>query len=464
MTRRITAIADGRALGEVTELGVADVPALVAAAKSAYAGWGRLAAHARADALAAAAVELAGLTAGLAPLHAAESGKVMSQARGEIAGAARMLSRNAELCRYAAGEVAPTGAFPGGEDDLTIVERVPLGVVVAVIPFNFPVELAMEKAGAALAAGNTVIVKLPPQNPLATRAAVEAVATRLPEGVLQAVFGDNEFAAALCAAPGVAAVSLTGSVGAGIAVASATARLLRPLHLELGGNGAAIVLPDADLDLVVSESLRGRLLMNGQACAATKRIIAHADIAADLTERFAVALSAISPSDPLDADARLGPLIDARAAARVEAQVQNTIAAGARRVLGGAPDGAWFAPTLLAGVPASAAIVGDDEVFGPVFPIIEVASEQEALTVANATSLRLTAAVFSADWPRAVGLAQQLDFGGVVVNGTNNYRPPVVPFGGVELAGAGREGFGYAMDELSRTRFIALRRIRGASR
>lgn len=459
--REITAIADARRLGEVVELGTEAVPGLVAHAQAAFTQWGYTAPHERADALQAGASQLAALSAQLAPIHAAESGKVITQARGELAGAVRMVSRNAELCRYAAAEVAPTGAFPGGENDLTIVERVPLGVVVAVIPFNFPVELAMEKAAAALAAGNTVIVKLPPQNPLATRAAVEAVAAGLPEGTLQAVYGDNEFAAALCAAPGVAAVSLTGSVGAGVAVATATARLLRPLHLELGGNGAAIVLPDADLDYVVSESLRGRLLMNGQACAATKRIIAHRSIAAELTDRFAAALSSVSPSDPLQETARLGPLIDARAAARVQAQVEATIAAGATRVLGGAADGPWFAPTVLSAVPASAPIIGDDEVFGPVFPIVEVDSAEEALIVANATSLRLTAAVFSNDWPAAMQLAQRLDFGGVVVNGTNNYRPPIVPFGGVELAGTGREGLGYTMDELSRTRFIALRRLRG---
>lgn len=459
---QITAIATSEVLGEIAETAAEEVPGLVQRSAAAGAEWARLAPHLRADALSAGAQNLTGQAEVLGRLHAAESGKVLSQAVGELHGAAGLIARNAELCRYQAGEVAPTGAVPRTADDLTIVERVPLGVVVAVIPFNFPVELAMEKAAAALAAGNSVIVKLPPQNPLATKAAVEVLAAQLPDGLLQTVYGSNDMAQALCSDAGVAAVSLTGSVGAGIAVAQATAAQLRPLHLELGGNGAAIVLPDADLDLVVAQTLSGRLLMNGQACAATKRIIAHRDIAAELTERLATALRRISPVDPVLADAQLGPLIDARAAARVADQVQATVAAGARAVLGGVADGPWFAPSLLAEVAPTAAILHDDEVFGPVFPVVSVDSAASAVNLANDTSLRLTAAVFSADWQAGLTLAQQLDFGGVVVNGTNNYRPPVVPFGGVGLAGAGREGLGYTIDELSRTRFIALRGFRGA--
>ncbi|GAA2719904.1 aldehyde dehydrogenase family protein [Actinocorallia aurantiaca] len=440
------------------------VPGIVAAARAAFPGWRDAAPHARADVLRRAADLVRGRLEELAVLHAGESGKVISQARNEVRGAARLLEVNAELGRTWTGTLAPTGALPGGERDLTLVERVPVGVVVAVIPFNFPVELTVEKAAAALATGNVVIVKPPPQNPRATTEVCELLhEAGVPRDVLQVVPGGTELSAALCAAPGVDAVSLTGSVGAGVAVASATASLLRPLHLELGGNGAAIVLPDADLDLVVSETLRGRLLMNGQACAATKRVLAHRSIAADLTERLHAALAEIRPEDPLKEDARLGPLIDAGAAARVAGQVRRVVSEGGRRILG-APeaDGPWYAPALLADVPASAAVACDDEIFGPVFPVIPVEDEAEAVAVANSSALRLTAAVFSPDLPRAMAVAQRLDFGGVVLNGTNNYRPPVVPFGGVGLAGAGREGDGYTIEEMTRTRFLAIRGLRPA--
>lgn len=461
--RTITAPGTGEVLGAVRPTAVAEVPGIIAAAKAAQRTWAAAAPHHRADALLAAAAELDGRVEDLGRRHARESGKILPQALHEVRGAIGLLRRNAELGRMAGGEVLPTGGLPGGERDLTIVERVPLGVIVAVLPFNFPIELGMEKAAAAIAAGNTAVVKLPPQNPLTTLDVLDTVARHLPEGVLQVVDADNETAAALCAEPGVAAVSLTGSVGAGLAVARAAAPELRPLHLELGGNGAAIVRADADLDLVVSEALRGRLLMNGQACAATKRIIAHRAIAAELTERLVAALSGIAPDDPLAPDARLGPLIDARAAATVEDQVRRAVHGGARRALGQAPDGARTWPTVLAEVPPEAAVLHDDEIFGPVLPVVAVDGDDEAVELANATRLRLTAAVFSADWPRAVDLAGQLDMGGVVVNGTGNYRPPIVPFGGVDLAGTGREGIGWTIAELTRTRFIALRGLRPAA-
>lgn len=455
--------ADGAVLGSVVDVAPDAVGGLVAAARAALPGWRTAAPHARADVLRRAADLLAARAEDLALLHARESGKVLTQARHEVRGAARLLEWNAELGRTWTGAVAPTGALPGGERDLTVVERVPLGVVAAVVPFNFPVELTVEKTAAALATGNVVLVKPPPQNPLTTLAVVDLLREAgVPDGVVQAVPGGTATSAALCADPGVDAVSLTGSVGAGVAVARATAATLRPLRLELGGNGAAIVLPDADLDLVVAETLRGRLLMNGQACAATKRLLVHRTVADEVTARLADALVDVAPADPTREDARLGPLIDAGAAARVAGQVATAVADGGRQVLGGAPDGAWFAPALLADVPTGAGVAVDDEIFGPVVTVVPVADEAEAVAVANATSMRLTAAVFSADLPRAVALAGELDFGGVVVNGTNNYRPPVVPFGGVALAGAGREGIGYTAEEMTRTKFLAIRGLRPA--
>ncbi|MGN0064995.1 MAG: aldehyde dehydrogenase family protein [Nocardioides sp.] len=462
MSARTISTVDGAALGEVTVVEPDAVPGIVAAAREAQPLWAAAAPYQRAALLHAAADELATMVDDLAVLHSRESGKIAPQAHHEVLGAVNLLRRNADLGRLQAGELAPTGSLPGGEQDLTLVERVPLGVVVAVIPFNFPVELTMEKAAAALAAGNTVVVKLPPQNPLTTSAVLDVLARHLPVGVVQQVYADLPASAALAAADGVDAVSLTGSVAAGQAVAAATATTLRPLHLELGGNGAAIVRADADLDHVVAECLRGRLLMNGQACAATKRVLVHASVAAELTERLVAALADVKPTDPLAEGARLGHLIDAGAAARVEAQVQHAVSQGARRVLGSPPDGAFFAPTVLAGVPASADVMHDDEIFGPVWPVHAYESDEDAVALANDTTLRLTAAVFSADVPTALAMAARLDFGGVVVNGTNNYRPPVVPFGGVALAGAGREGIGWSLDELTRTKFTAVRGIRPA--
>lgn len=461
-SRTVFAAGSSEELGSISPISVTDVPLIVASARKAFHDWAAAAPHQRAALLTAAADELTALIGPLSADHAKESGKILVQAEHEVRGAIGLLRANAELGRKQAGEIAPTGSLPGGERDLTIIERVPLGVVVTVIPFNFPIELTMEKAAAALATGNTVIVKLPPQNPLATRTALKVLDRHLPAGVLQYVDADVQTSSELCSATGVDAVSLTGSVGAGISVARATSSALRPLHLELGGNGAAIVRPDADLELVVSETLRGRLLMNGQACAATKRLIVHREVVDEVTDRLVAALSEIAPTDPLATGARLGPLINQQAAQRVEDQVQRALRDGGRRALGTPPEGAWFSPTVLADLPSTAAVLHDDEIFGPVVAVSAVNDDAEAVALANDTSMRLTASVFSTDWPRAVAIAGQLDFGGVVVNGTNNYRPPVVPFGGVDLAGSGREGIGWTFAELTRTRFIALRGFRPA--
>jgi len=461
----VRAPADRAEVGELPNATMDDVKQAVAAARDALDGWRRGAPHARAAILRRGAEGLRAHLSELASLHARESGKVITQARKEVLGAADLLEANASLGRFAKGEVAPTGAVPGFERDLTWVERVPLGIIVCIIPFNFPVELTIEKAGAALAAGNVAIVKPPPQNPLATARTVEIlVEAGLPEAVLQVVPGGADVGSALCTAPGVDAVSLTGSVGAGLAVAAATAQLLRPLHLELGGNGASIVLGDADLQHVVLETIRGRTLMNGQACAATKRLVVERSRARDLTERLDEALGAVRMGDPLDEASELGPLIDRSAAARVADQVRRAREQGASLVRGSwKVDDAWFPPALLADVPIDADVARDDEIFGPVATVIPVAGDDEAVRVVNASSLGLTAAVFSADLPRAISIAERLQVGGVVINGTNNYRPPVVPFGGVGMAGYGREGLGYSYEELTRTRFIALRGVRPAT-
>jgi acyl-CoA reductase-like NAD-dependent aldehyde dehydrogenase len=462
--RTIHALADGAVLGSVRESTVEDVTMAVAAATAALDSWRRAAPHDRAAILSRAAILLRERAEDLGLLHARESGKVITQARKEVMGAAALLDENAHVGRFDSGYLAPTGALPGGERDLTIVERVPLGVIAAVIPFNFPVELTIEKAGAALAAGNTVILKPPPQNPLATIATAAAlIEAGLPDGVLTVLPGGREVSAALCAAPGVDGVSLTGSVGAGVAVAKATAHLLRPLHLELGGNGAAVVMDDADLDLVVSETLRGRLLMNGQACAATKRLVVHREIASEVVERLQVALAAVRVGDPADETSEVGPLIDATNADRVAAQVDNVVAQGGTLVLGGSSAReSWYQPTLLGSVPATADVAADDEIFGPVVTTIPFDDDEESVRIVNRSQLALTAAVFSADLERAMAVAERLEVGGVVINGTNNYRPPVVPFGGVGLAGTGREGIGYTYEDLTRTRFIAIRGVRPA--
>ncbi|MGD9571479.1 MAG: aldehyde dehydrogenase [Thermoleophilia bacterium] len=452
----------GEVLGEVAVTPAPEVAGVVERARAAQPGWAELPVSERAAVLEVAADLLEPDAEALALLLAAESGKPIGQARFEVGGSIRLLRANAAEGRRLDGRVLPTEGNPGTERDIAFTRREPLGVVAAVIPFNFPAELYVEKCAAALVAGNAVVAKPPIEDPLVVARFHDAlVQAGAPADVLGVVHGGRDVGAALAADPGVDAVSLTGSTAAGVSVAEASAARLRPLHLELGGNNACLVLDDADLELVTSELAFGRLMMNGQACSASKRVLVDPSLHDDLVERLAAVAAAQVVGPATDPGTTVGPLITTEAALRVHSQMRAAVAQGASVAHGGTPpDGPFVAPTVLAGVPAEAGVAADDEIFGPVFTVIPVGGDAEALRVANASSFGLMASVFSGDLERALALAERLHAGGVVINGTDNYRPPVIPFGGVKMSGTGREGIGYTLQELTREKVIVLRRIR----
>ncbi|MCB0863708.1 MAG: aldehyde dehydrogenase [Solirubrobacterales bacterium] len=449
-------------LGEVELTDPAEVADVVARAVAARRAWTELPSGRRADLLDAAADLLEPEVESLGRLLASESGKPIGQATNEVRGGLHFLRGNAAEGRRLVGRMLPSESNARSEWDLAFTRREPLGVVAAILPFNFPVELFVEKCAAALVGGNAVVVKPPLEDPLVVGRFREAlIEVGVPADVIAAVHGDAEVGAALAEAPGIDAISLTGSTAAGIAVARATAEKLRFLHLELGGNNASLILEDADMDLVAAEMLRGRVLMNGQACSASKRVIVHRSLHDELVTRMIEAVEAQKVGAATRADTTIGPLIHEGAATRVAAQVANARSQGAEIAAGtGESDGAYFAPTLLAGVPQTADIAIDDEIFGPVFNLIPVDSEEQALEVANSSSFGLMSSVFSADYHRALIVAERLESGGVVINGTDNYRPPEFPFGGVKLSGRGREGIGYTLEELTREKPIVFRYFR----
>lgn len=449
-------------LGAVQLTGPAAVQGVVDAARAAQGAWARTTLAERADRLEAAADALRPEAEALGELLARESGKPLAQARFEVRASIGLLADNARVGRRWEGRVLPTEGLGGTARDLAYTRREPLGVVGAILPFNFPVELFVEKAAAGLVGGNAVVSKAPLEAPLVVerfqRAFVEA---GIPAAVTPLLHGDREVGVALSQARGLDAISLTGSTAAGIAVAQAGAPTLRRLHLELGGNNAAVVLADADLDLVVEELAYGRLLMNGQACSASKRILVHPSLHDELVERLAAVVDRQVLGPPADPATTVGPLINAAAARRVHQQVDRAVAQGAQRVRGGdVPSEALLPPVLLADVPAAAAVATDDEIFGPVFVVVRADGPQRAIALANASSFGLMASVFSRDVQLALAVAERLEAGGVVINGTDNYRPPVIPFGGVKLSGGGREGLGFTIDELTREKTIVLRRFR----
>jgi acyl-CoA reductase-like NAD-dependent aldehyde dehydrogenase len=449
-----------RELGVVQPASASMVSETISKSVAAQPAWAARRTGERADILERAAALIDGQATEWSRLLAEESGKILAQAQFELKLAAAITRGNAERLRPMGGDLLPTGALESTADDIAWVRRIPLGVVAAVLPFNFPVELFAEKAAAALAMGNAVIVKPPEQDPLAVIAMLGAfLSAGVPPDVLAVLPGGRQTGAALCADPRLAAVSLTGSTRAGLEVAAIP--VLRKLHLELGGNDAAILCGDADLDLASGELVFGRTLMNGQACAANKRIIVHRSISDELVERLSARLAAMQVGDPLDPASSIGPLISAEAAERVGNQVARAVEQGGRLALGShSSRGAFFNPCIIANVPRSAGVANDDEIFGPVLTCIPFEKEEEAVSIANQSSFALSGCVFSRDWARALQISDQLACGGVVINGTGNYRPPFVPFGGVKQSGLGREGLGFPLEEMSQPRYTVLRRIR----
>lgn len=464
LTLAITAPTGGAPLGFTERTPVAEVQPAIDRARTAQPAWARRTLAERADLLEAAADLLEPQLGELGKLLASESGKPIQQARNETRWATDLLRSNAQVGRRMVGEVLPTEGQHGTELDIAFTRRVPLGVIAVVLPFNFPVELFVEKCAAALVAGNTVVVKAPLEDPLTVgRFHAALIDAGVPNDALVLLHGDRDVGAALAAGDGIDAISLTGSTGAGVAVAQASADRLRRLHLELGGNNACLVLDDADLDLVVSELSYGRLLMNGQACAASKRILVHSSLHDALAERLSAFVGAAVVGPATDEATTIGPLISMTAADRVAGQIQRAVAEGAELAAGtGVADGAYVAPVVLANVPHSAAVATDDEIFGPAFSLIPVGGPAEAVELANRSSFGLMGSVFSRDVQRAMAVAERLEVGGVVLNGTDNYRPPIIPFGGVKMSGSGREGIGYTIDELSTVKSIILRRFRSA--
>lgn len=399
----------------------------------------------------------------IAEILTKETGKTLREAEDEFRVCTKVTRGYCEMAAHLYGNCMPGGSTLGNQEkDIIFTRREPLGVMAVILPFNYPVDLFSHKVMPALIAGNAVIVKPPTDNPLAITRMVEILyEAGVPDRAVQVVTGGGSaIGSYLCGNPGLDAISMTGSTETGISIYKKAAENLTRVFLELGGNDAFIVLDDADVDLAVDEAIGNRLGNAGQICCASKRFIVDKSLANEFAEKLAEKLSHIKMGDPMDPSCTVGSLISERAAKQVEEQVNTCIAEGAHCLLGGKRyDRVFFQPTVLTDVTADMDVAKDMEIFGPVFPIIPVSSEEKAIQVANQSCYGLSGAVFSKNVGRAISVASRLETAGNVINGGSAYRIPDLAFGGYKKSGIGREGISRTLEELTQEKNYILKGV-----
>ncbi|OXM55961.1 aldehyde dehydrogenase [Amycolatopsis thailandensis] len=383
-----------------------------------------------------------------------ETGKPLVDCRVEVARTIVTWQAAAEEVSRLHGETVPLDLLPSGDGLVGFWKRKPIGVVVGIAGFNYPLLLASHKIAPAIAAGCPVVVKPAPQTPLATLWLVHLIRelTDLP-AMVQLVTGDAAVGSALVTDRRAGAVSFTGSalVGHRIARDAAPTKTL----LELGSNAALVVAEDADLDTAADAVLRGGFYASGQACISVQRVLVVDAVAEEFTERVLARLGEVVTGDPRDEKTRVSALIDPGSTKRVQEWVDKATSAGARLV-GGGVDGRVIRPTVLLDVP-DGLDCWDEEIFGPVVCVRRVSSVDEAFDAVNASRYGLHASVFSASLKTAFRALDELEVGGVVVNEVPGFRSDTMPYGGVKDSGIGREGPRFAVEELTVTRMAVLR-------
>ena len=458
MTSLITPVynpATGEIITQVPEATAADVATYVAQGMLGQAAMAATPAHQRQAMLLKLADLMEADLEELARLDAAENGKPIQQTRGEVQAAIRIIRGYAAEATRIFGRQFPMDAVPGLENHFAVTIRQPLGLVAALIPFNYPVELYSHKAAAALAAGNAVITKAPSRCPLALFKIHEYYALAgFPQYAHQVLIGNREVVAALADHPDIAAVTLTGSSPAGRTVAERCARRFAKVFLELGGNDPMIILDDANLDLAVDAIVYGRLARgNGQICCAVKRVYATEGIYDELAARIIAKTQQLIVGDQLNEATDVGPLIGEKDAIGVEDAIAHLVAEGATLAAGGARQGTFITPAVLTNVPADSPTMAE-EIFGPVVPLVRVGSLDEAITLANDTPYGLQASIFTQDINRALKAATRINVGSVMINGTTAMRAENLPFGGTGETGGYREGLHDTVLDFTRQKTI----------
>ena len=450
--------ATGETLDTVPRATEQDIHQALQAAQTGAQRMRALPAHERAAILLRVAASMEAEGEELARLLARENGKPIRQTREEVSAAVRIFRGFAEESRRLFGRSMSLDMVPGMERHFAFTLRQPVGVVAAIVPFNYPVELYAHKGAAALAAGNAVILKPPSDCPLALlRIAGYLEEAGLPRAAHQVITGPGATVGeALAAAPEVQLISLTGSAAAGVRIATLAAQSLKKVHLELGGNDATIVCADADLDKAAEAVVLGRLARgNGQICCAVKRVLVASEVYEEFTDLLAARTGGLKLGNPLEEATDVGPLINEEAARRVEEDIQEAARQGAAIRAGGSRSGCFVEPTVLTAVPPHARLLREES-FGPVAPVVSFGTLEEAVAMANDSPYGLQAAVFTHDLSTALDVAHRLEVGGVIVNWSSAVRVENLPFGGLKMSGHGRESIHDTLLEMTEQKTVLL--------
>ncbi|MBE7926177.1 NADP-dependent succinate-semialdehyde dehydrogenase [Pseudomonas saudiphocaensis] len=447
--------ASGEVLGSVPKMGAAETRRAIEAAERALPAWRDLTAKERSQTLRRWYELILENQEDLARLMTLEQGKPLTESRGEIAYAASFIEWFAEEAKRIYGDTIPGHQ----KDKRIIVIKQPIGVTAAITPWNFPSAMITRKAGPALAAGCTMVVKPASQTPFSALALAElAERAGIPKGVFSVVTGSaGDIGSELTSNPVVRKITFTGSTEIGAKLMEQCAPGIKKVSLELGGNAPFLVFDDADLDEAVKGAMQSKYRNAGQTCVCVNRIYVQEGVYEAFAEKFQAAVEKLKIGNGLDDGVDVGPLIDDRAAAKVREHIEDAVSQGAQVVTGGKAHslgGSYFEPTLLIDVPHTAK-VAKEETFGPLAPLFRFKDEAEGIELANDTEFGLAAYFYARDLGRVFRVAEALESGMVGVN-TGMISTEVAPFGGVKSSGLGREGSKYGIEDYLEIKYICL--------
>ncbi|WP_312390317.1 aldehyde dehydrogenase family protein [Pseudomonas sp.] len=445
---------DGRLIGSVPCLDASAVPAILERARQGVRQAAAMPRHQRARVLEEAARRVQEQAQAFAQLIVAEAGKTLRQAEKEVKRCINTLKLSAEEARRNAGEVVPFEAYEGSESRQGWFSREPLGLIVAITPYNDPLNLVAHKLGPAIAGGNGLILKPSELAPLSALKLVECLLQAgLPDSVVTAVTGGVELGKALVELREVRMVSFTGGFVTGESIARSAG--LKKLAMDLGGNAPVLVLEDCDLEPTVESCVSGAFWAAGQNCIGTQRILVQRPIYEAFRARFVAQAQALLLGDPALRETDVGPMVTEQAARRTEQLVNEALSEGAQLLCGHQRKGASYAPTVLEQV-SHASQIWQQEVFAPVVILEPFDQLDEAVALANAPEYSLHAGVFTRDLAKALKLARQIEAGGVMINDSSDYRFDAMPFGGFKYGSLGREGVRFAYEDMTQPKVVCI--------